>query len=131
MLGGALHGGSQPQPPKRSPLANISTGLLIPPPARLCSALPLRCFFERLMVSKRVKRTKRPHLVKGGRARAEGALSKQVAGKQDCDETDSRCASVKGAQPRVAVSPLPVSRGFRSSSLVTITVLFNARRSLY
>jgi hypothetical protein len=34
-----------------------------------------------------------------------------------------------GAQPRVAARPSPVSRGLRSSSSVTITVLFNARRS--
>src|SRR5438067_2332134 len=54
------------------------------------------------------------HLVKGGRARAERRNGQS-----------GRFG--KGAQPRVAVRPLPVSPAFRSSSLVTITVLFNAR----
>jgi hypothetical protein len=57
----------------------------------------------------------------------------RAAGTKNCEshEADGWGASAKGAQPRVVARPSPVSRGFKSSSSVTITVLFNARRSRY
>ena len=61
------------------------------------------------------------------------ALSKQVAGKEDCEshEANGRGASAKGAQPWVAARPSPVSRGFRSSASVTISVLYFAPAIVY
>src|SRR5262249_542443 len=51
-------------------------------------------------------------------ARAEGALSKQVAGKEGCEspEADGWGASAKGAQPRVAARPSAVSPCFAPMS---------------
>ena len=54
------------------------------------------------------------------------ALSKQVAGKEDCESHEANGSGRFGKrrQPRVAARPSPVSRGFRSSASVTISVLY-------
>jgi hypothetical protein len=52
-----------------------------------------------------------PGLDKAGYSRAEGALSDQVAGEDNCAsyDADGRSASAKGAQPRLTARPSPVS----------------------
>jgi len=56
-------------------------GLLIP---RQPGYLPLRRVFH-----KSARRTKNRTWVKGRRARAEGSLSRQVAGKEDCESHEA------------------------------------------